>query len=125
MKKVILVTLLFLGSFTSLSAKYIAGYLECDHPFSNEGSTYFIVKGKGSSGSSLAMAAFLNAEYPNEITKYCESGTIYAHDGYVFLYDSKAEANKHFSKLIREYKGKSFVKNIISISRGYNEDDWK
>ena len=122
MKKII-TFLLVLGSCTSLSANYVAGYLTCDNP--NEYSTIFIVKGKGSSGSDLAMAAFLNAEYPNKVTRYCKHGTIYAHNGYVYLYDSKAEANKHFSKLIQEYKSKNWATKIISISRGYNEDDWK
>lgn len=123
MKKMILTALLVLGSCTSLSANYVAGYLTCDNP--NEYSTIFIIKGKGSSGSDLALAAFLNSEYSSKVTKYCKSGTIYAHNGYVYSFDSKAKANKHFSELIQEYKNKSWITKMILVKKGYYEDDWK
>ena len=126
MKKIILMTLLILGSGMNLSADYIAGYAMCKHATVFNGNTIFIVKGRGSKErtSTLAMAAFLNAEYSNEITKYCESDTMYS-NGYVYSFKTKSGANKHFSELITDYKDESFITKIILIKEGYDEDDWR
>ena len=126
MKKIILIALFVFGININLSADYISGFAQCKHSTIFNGKTIFIVKGKGSKErtSTLAMAAFLNAEYSHEITKYCKSDTIYS-NGYIYSFKTKSGANKHFTELINDYKNESYIEKIILIKNGYDEDDWR
>ena len=127
MKKLILAGLLVVGSGVSLMADYVAGYIYCKHSSGN-GKTHFVVKGQGnnlgSTGRQLAMADFLNAEYASETNDYCKHQKVWS-KGTVFSYDSKARANREFSRLINDYKRASYVKKLVIIKKGYDESDWR
>ena len=127
MKKLILIALLLWGSNVSLLADYVAGYQSCEHRNGMD-NVYFIVKGKGNKlsamGSNLAMGAFLDAEYATETYKYCKNKAIIHADGVVWHFKTKAKANRKFSSLINDYKHQKYVKELIIVSRGYNESAW-
>lgn len=128
MKKIFLANALLLSSL-NLMASYVAGYQSCGH-ISGTGHTHFIVKGKGLGdkryGRELAMSNFLNADYASETNKHCELHRVYGNQGGVtFSYRSKADANKKFAALINDAKRATYVKKIITISRGYDERDWR
>ena len=127
-KKLLLMGLISIGISMPLMADYVAGYQSCEHK-SGIGETFFIVRGVGAElshmGSNLAMGAFLDAEYAIATKRHCKLGAIIHADGVVFHFKKKSEANKKFSELINDYKNESYVKKLIIIKRGYDENDWE
>jgi hypothetical protein len=119
--------MMLLGS-VNLMADYVAGSVKCDYPDGSDDQTHFIFKGKGanlgSSGQQLAIMAFLNADYASETNRYCKFNKVTA-DGHVMSFSSKSKANRYYSELINDAKDASYVKKIFTISRGYDESDWR
>jgi len=111
----------------ALMADYVVGRISCQHKVKGKklGFTYFVVQGVGNKKDKFAMTDFLNAEYADLTYKYCTSKQVYGQDAIVYGYDTKAKANKKFSKLINDYKHQNYITKIVTVSHGYYEDDWK